>query len=544
MNSVTDSLCNDPLKLQAEVATLRDFVKEKDHTIAEKDTALTEKSQRIEQLLDYILLLRKRQFGASADTPNKDQIALFDEAELESLLAELDLPVDQDDAQPKAQTPAPAEPKKPVRGPLPLHFNRIEKILDLSEAQKTAMGDDWTFIGYDISEQLAVIPRQHYVVVYKRAKYVPNHENVAGAEQGVRIAPRPEQILPKSIAHSSVIADVVTRKFVDGLPLYRQQSIYARDGIDLSRQTMSGWIIRLHESLQPLMAAMKRLLYQGRAIHIDETRLQVLNEPNKKNAQLSYMWVYVGGPTNKPTVWFQYADTRSGRVPVQFLSLGQEENADAAMYLVTDAYAGYNALAAASGILGQAACWAHVRRGFVEATHGRKNNAAAHQMVALIGKLYQIERRLKDKTPEQKKAIRQEQATRVLDKIRIWLDQKASRVLPKSPLGKAITYTLNAWPKLTTYLEDGHIAIDNNIAENAIRPFVIGRKNFLFSGSPRGAAASATLYSLVETAKANGLEPWAYLNYLFEKLPTAKTAQAIDALLPQNLKMSDLKGVG
>jgi hypothetical protein len=210
------------------------------------------------------------------------------------------------------------------------------------------------------------------------------------------------------------------------------------------------------------------------------------------------------------------------------------------MYLVTDGYEGYNALSQSPGILAHAACWAHVRRRFVEATHGRKNTAAAHQMVALIRKLYQIERNAKESSPAARKALRQEQAKPILDKIKQWLDQKVPQVLPKSPLGTAIAYTLKLWPKLTTYLEDGHIAIDNNRAENAIRPFVIGRKAWLFSGSPRGAQASATLYTLVETAKANDLEPWAYLNYLFEKLPAAKSEQALLALLPQNLKTEDL----
>ena len=214
------------------------------------------------------------------------------------------------------------------------------------------------------------------------------------------------------------------------------------------------------------------------------------------------------------------------------------------MYLITDGYTGYNGLSQMPGILGHAACWAHVRRRFVDATHGRKNTAAAHQMVALIRKLYQIERSAKeaDKSPDERQAIRQEQAGPILDRIKEWLDQKVVQVLPKSPLGEAIAYTLGLWPKLTTYLEDGHIEIDNNKAENAIRPFVIGRKNFLFSGSPRGADASATMYTLVESAKANSLEPWAYLNYLFEKLPVAKSEQALVALLPQNLKMDDLKG--
>ncbi|HEC12032.1 MAG TPA: IS66 family transposase [Acidiferrobacteraceae bacterium] len=529
MHSSVVSLPDDPIQLKAEVVQLRDSVKE-------KEQALTEKAQRIEQLLDYILLLRKRQFGASADRTNKNQASLFDEAELEQLLAELDLPADPDEdksAPQKKATDEQDEKKKPVHRALPADLNRIEKIIDLSDEGKAAMGDDI---------MLAVIPRQHYVITFKRAKYAPNHDAVAGVEQGIQIAPRPDQILPKSIAHSSVIADVVVRKFVDGLPFYRQEVIYRRDNIDLSRQTMSGWILQLHERLTPLMAVMKRLLYQGRVIHIDETRLQVLNEPNRDNTQLSYMWVYGGGPPDQLVIWYQYADSRGSEVPVDFLFPTEEVLPEYEMYLVTDGYEGYNALSKSPGILGHGACWAHVRRRFVEATHGRKNTAVAHQMVALISKLYHVERTARDKNPQEREAIRQKKAAPILDKIKVWLDEKVTRVLPKSPLGTAITYTLNLWPKLMTCLEDGHIEIDNNKAENAIRPFVIGRKNFLFSGSPRGAHASATLYTLVEPAKANKLEPWAYLNYLFEQLPLATSEQALLDLLPQNLKMEDLKG--
>lgn len=531
MKSTAFTLSDNPDQLKAQVIELRGAVEEKEQALAEKE-------QRIEQLLDYILLLRKRRFGASADRPNKDQIALFDEAELEQLLADLELP-EVVDSKPTIREKT--QSKKPVRRPLPAHFNRVEKVIDLPDEEKAAMGDDWTFMGYDISEQLAIIPRQHYVIQYKRAKYVPINEEVAGGEQGVRIAPRPNQILPKSIAHSSVIADVVTRKFVDGLPFYRQEAIHAREGIDLSRQTMSGWVIQLHERLTPLMAAMKQLLYQGPVIYIDETRLQVLNEPGRENTQVSYMWVYGGGAPDKPVIWYHYADSRSGEVPEEFLYPKERDPPGGTRYLVTDGYSGYNALSKAPGILGHAACWAHVRRKYIEATHGRKNTAAAHQMVALIGKLYQVERATREKTPGERKAIRQARAGPILDKIKVWLDEKVVQVLPKSPLGGAISYTLGLWPKLTTYLEDGNIPLDNNKIENAIRPFVIGRKNFLFSGSPRGADASATLYTLVESAKANNLEPWAYLNYLFEKLPAAKSEQALLALLPQNLKTEDLK---
>jgi transposase len=182
-----------------------------------------------------------------------------------------------------------------------------------------------------------------------------------------------------------------------------------------------------------------------------------------------------------------------------------------------------------------------VRRKFVDAAKGRKSTAAAHPMVAYIGKLYAVERVLREAGPEERGRIRREKSAPILETIKAWLDEKQKKTLPKGLLGKAIGYALGQWPILTTFLQDGHLAIDNNKAENAIRPFVIGRKNGLFAGSSRGAQASALLYSLIETAKANGLEPWAYLNHLFEQLPIAKTPEAIEALLPHNLKMDDLK---
>ena len=536
MNSAVLSLPNDPDQLKAEVIQLREIVQE-------KERSLDKKEQRIEQLLDYILILRKRQFGRSSEQFNINQCNLFDEAELEQLLGELDLPIEPDEVAAPAQEQAESDKKQPKRRPLPEHLNRIEKIIDFSDEEKAAMKGKWTFIGYETSEQLAVIPRQHYVILFKRAKYVAKNVDVAGAEQGVIIAPRADQIIPKSIAHSSVIADIVTRKFVDGLPLYRQEKIYARDGIELSRQTMSGLVIQLHEKLSPLMEAMKKILYQGDVLHLDETRLQVLNEPGKENTQLSYIWVYVGGPPDKPVVWHQYADSRSSSVPVDFLypdGSGDVIEPEWSFTIMTDGYSGYHALSGMPGIKWHAACWAHARRKFVEAAAGRKNQAAAHQMVAMIAKLYLIERSAKEMSPEERREIRQSQAKPLLEKIKNWLDSKGGKVLPKSLLGKAIRYTLNLWPQLIIYVEDGNIPIDNNPAENAIRPFVIGRRNWLFSGSPRGAHASATLYTLIETAKANQLEPWAYLNYLFEKLPTAKSEQALLSLLPQNLKMEDL----
>jgi hypothetical protein len=228
------------------------------------------------------------------------------------------------------------------------------------------------------------------------------------------------------------------------------------------------------------MAAMKAVFYQGRVIHIDETRLQVLKEPGREATQQSFMWVYRGGPPDRPVIWFQYAETRSGEVPKKFLFPGGMAPAPGSdpppgLYLLTDGYSAYKALAREAGIVGHAACWAHVRRKFVEGAQGRKNTTAAHQMVALIGKLYAIERELRDSSPTERKAAREARSKPIVDKIKAWLEEKAPRVLPKGLLGQAIAYTLGLWPQLTTFLEDGHIPLDNNLAENAIRPIVVKR---------------------------------------------------------------------
>jgi transposase len=546
MQSAATQRPHDPLERHAEVVRLQERLAASEQRHAQQAQLLEERERRIEQLLDYITLLKRKRFGPSAERIPADQLKLFDEAELETLIGELEEELEQPPA-PQTKAPAPEQPKaKPVRRALPEPLPRVDRIIDLREAEKQAMGSDWTFIGYEESEQLAVIPRQPYVIRFKRAKYVPINEDVPGAERGVVMAPRAPQILPKAIGHSSLIADVVVGKFVDALPLYRQEKIFAREGIDLSRQTMAGWMIQLDEKLTSLMAAMKGVLYHGRVIHIDETRLQVLEEPGRAASQQSYMWVYRGGPPDRPVVWFQYAETRSGDVPREFLFPGGAAPAAGrdpppGLYLLTDGYSAYNALAREAGIAGHAACFAHVRRKFVEAATGRKNTAAAHQMVALISQLYAIERRLRDRSPEERRAEREAHSRPLLDKIKAWLEENAAKVLPKGLLGQAIAYALGLWPQLTTFLEDGHIPIDNNLAENAIRPFVIGRKGWLFAGSPRGAHASATLYSLIETAKANALGPRAYLTFLFERLPEARTAAAIEALLPQNLKPEDLK---
>jgi transposase len=544
---------SDPMILQGIIAQLHtqldEHVAAMQRERAHHAATLEQQRQRIDQLLEYIELLRRKRFGPSTDRVPDAQLKLFDEAELEALIGELEAQLPAAAPPPPDPTPDPTPPPKrpPVRRPLPEHLPRVERILDLSADEKAALGADWTFIGYDTSEQLAIIPRQTYVIQFKRAKYVARDEDVPGAEVGVKIAPRAVQIIPKSIAHSSLLAAIVTAKFVDALPLYRQEKIFAREGIELSRQTMAGLLMQLHTPLTPVAAALQDLLRQGPVIHIDETPVQVLREPGRTPEQKSYMWVFCGGPPGAPVRWFKYAPSRATAVPQAVLFPPDADPPDGApppsFYLQSDGYSAYHVLATAPGVTGHAGCWAHVRRKFVEAASGR-NASAAQQMVALIGELYTVEHSVREADPATRQATRLARSRPILDTIKQWLDTTAPRVLPKGLLGRAIGYALGQWPTLTTFLDDGHLEIDNNTAENAIRPFVIGRKNWLFAGSPKGAEVSATLYSLIETAKANGLEPWAYLNHLFEHLPMAKTPEAIAALLPHNLKLDDLRREG
>ncbi len=427
------------------VRELVSSLEHKDHLLVEQKQQLDKKDQEIEDLLAMVQLLRQKRFGRSSEAFNPDQLQIFDETQLDELLKqeepEEEHPVITDTTEDKPK-------KKPRRRPLPAAYQRIENIIDLSDEEKATMGSDWVFIGYDSAEQLSVIPRQHYVIVTKRAKYAPVNESVKGAEQGIRTAPRPDQIIPKSIAHSSVIADAIANKFIDGLPFYRQAKRYQAEGVELSRQTMSGWTLQLITPLTPLMKLLKRRLYEGPVMHLDETRFQVLGEADRDNTQKSYMYVYKGGPPDKPVVWFDYADNKGSQVPLDFLFPSDEKVPEStSMVLVTDDYSGFNALAAHPAIKGHAACWAHTRRKYHEASLGRNKNASAFQMLGLIGKLYQIERQVKDQPCEQKRSVRQQQAKPILDKIRQWLDKQLPRVTPKSDLGKAIRYTDKLWDK-------------------------------------------------------------------------------------------------
>ena len=288
--------------------------------------------------------------------------------------------------------------------------------------------------------------------------------------------------------------------------------------------------------VQPLINLMHEQLLSHDIMQMDETTVQVLKESGKKAQSKSYLWLQRGGPLEHPVVLYHYDPGRGAEVAKRLLEGFKG-------YLQTDGYDGYNAAVAENDLV-HVGCMAHARRKFndaVKAQGKNKKRGKAHRGLTLIQKLYRVEKQARKLTPEKRYAQRQLYAKPILDEMRAWLENALPQVPPSSVTGKALHYLHNEWDKLIRYLEDGRLEIDNNAAENAIRPFVVGRKNWLFSDSVKGVTASANLYSLIETAKANGLEPYAYLRYLFTELPKAQTVDAIEALLPGKLDADQIK---
>jgi hypothetical protein len=343
----------------------------------------------------------------------------------------------------------------------------------------------------------------------------------------------PAQPLPKSNCSPALAAFVAVSKYADGLPLYRLEGILNRYMISVSRTAMACWMIKLGDLVTPLINLFNEVMLSYDVLQMDETTVQVLKEDGREARTKSFMWVRRGGAPGQPVILFDYAPTRAASVPLRLLE-------DYEGFLQSDDYAGYNAAAKRAGVK-HVGCLDHARRRFVKAVQAQHAIAGAEKGLApealkIIGKLYAVEKLARDAkmTPEQRHKLRQEKSKPIWDELRAWLDKNLGAVPPQSLTGKAITYLAADWPRLIRYLEDGRVEISNVRVENAIRPFVVGRKAWLFSDTPAGCHASAKLYSIIETAKANGLEPFAYLRLIFEKLPQATTLADVEALLPWN----------
>lgn len=489
--------------------------------LAAKNNSLKEKNNRIKILEDYILSLKQKQFGSSSEKLSPTQAGLFDEAD------DAEATVEADSNSPVESIDIPAYSRSKRRVSIPADIPRIDIVHDVPDGQKVCPHDGTALkrIGSETHEQLDIIPATVQVLNHIRYKYA-----CPCCEQYLITATKPAQAIEKSIASAGLLAYIATQKYVDGLPLYRQVEIFKRIGIEMDRGTLASWMVKSGQLVQPLINLIHEKILAQPFLHMDETQVQVLNEPNKTAQSNSYMWVLRSTQSTASAVLFRYEPSRSGAAATDLLD-------GFTGALMVDGYEGYNAACMKNSIT-RLGCWAHARRKFIEAQKAqlKGKTGKADQALAYIQQLYRVEQSINDKTTDEKYQARQQQSQAILDKLKHWLDKSLPQVPPKTALGKALYYLASQWPRLINYIQSGDYPIDNNAAENAIRPFVIGRKNWLFSASQQGATSSANLYSLIETAKANGLEPFAYLKRIFAELPTVTTLEQIEILLPWNLK--------
>lgn len=506
---------NAAAELVLEVQQLRE-------TLSRKDQLLENNKQRIRQLEDMLRNFTHRQFGASSEK-NPDQQTLFNEAETEANIAGMTAADEDGDT---VTVPA-HKRKRHRRASIPDWVEREDIIHDLPESEKVCPHDGTALkcIGEESHEQLDLIPAQIKALRHIRKKYA-----CPCCEGYLITARKPKQPIEKSIASPGLLAHIILSKYADALPLYRQTEIFKRLGIELDRGSLANWMIRCGELLQPLLNLLHDKLMEQPMLHMDETPVQVLNEPGKTAQSQSYMWVIAGGSASTPAVLFHYSDSRSQATPNSLLE-------GYAGGLMVDGYEGYKAIGDRESVQ-RLGCWAHARRKFIEAQRGqpKKKQGRADYALAQIQKLYAIEKQIKDEPPDKRHQVRQEKARPIIDHLKQWLEKSIQQVAPKMPIGKALSYLHNQWDRLVAYLDDGRYPIDNNRAENAIRPFVIGRKNWLFSYSQAGAKASANLYGLIETAKANNVNLYDYFKVVLTQLPNANSVEAIEQFLPWEFK--------
>ena len=513
-------------ELLAVIAGFQQQLALKDEALQSKEEAIQRRDAHILLLEELLRLRRIQRFAASSEKLH--QLQLFDEAELEAdidaLLAQLP------DEQPQT---AEAKAKPRQRGfSASLLRERIE--LTLSDEQKA--GASKVFFT-KVKEELQFIPAQLKVLEIWQEKAVFERDG----EEVIIAANRPEHPLGKCIATPSLLGYIITSKYADGLPLYRLEQMFKRLGQEVSRTSMAHWIIRLDEVFQPLMNLLREEQNNATYLQADETRIQVLKEEGKTAQSDKWMWVTRGGPPGRPSVLFEYDPSRAGSVPVRLLD-------GFSGILQADGYSGYSQVCKESGLT-RIGCWDHARRKFIEATQaapsvakGKSKPGASKADVALgyIGKLYAIEREQKERSDAERYQARQTRSMPLLAELKTWLENNVGKVMKGSLTRKAMEYTLGQWSYLVGYCERGDLHISNVLAENAIRPFAVGRKAWLFADSAQGAKASATCYSLLETAKANDLEPSAYINHVLAQIGEADTLEKLEALLPWNVPLEPI----
>ncbi len=490
MTDATDTLPNNLQALKALVAAQR---------------------AEIERLKMMIAKLRRTQFGRSSE-------------QLDAMIDQLQLGLEKLQVNQAELTP-PIEPTPrivPRRKPLPEHLPR-EIHVHQPDSQCSGCGGTLRYLGEDVAEMLEYVPARFKVIRHVRPKWV------CGCCEHIAQVPAPSRPIARGLAGPGLLAHVLVSKFVDHLPLYRQSEIYAREGVELERSTLADWVGQSSQLLRPLLNALERHVMSGHKVHADDTPIGVL-APGSGKTKTARLWTYVrddrpAGYTTPSAVWFAYSPDRKGEHPRTHLK-------EFSGILQADGYAGFTQLYA-TGAIQEAACWAHARRKFYD-VYKDLASPLATKALQRITALYAIEGEIRGQPPDLRRTVRQSRASPLLEQLEVWLNQTLTQVSKKSALGGAILYALNRWQALTRYCDDGRIEIDNNAAERALRAVALGRKNYLFVGSNAGGERAAAIYSLVGSAKLNGLNPQAYLTHVLERIAD-HPINRVDELLPWNI---------
>lgn len=480
-------------------------------------------------LHERIKLLLSNQYGSQSERFKAPSEPVFDEPQI---TAEKTESIESAEEEIRAQ-PAAKEEKKTGRRPLPAALPREEIICDLPETERLCTcGSVKSCMGEEVSEQLEYIPAKTYVRRFVVKKYACR----ACDAPGIIKAKMPQQPLPKSLAGPGLLAQILTAKYLYHLPLYRQEAVLQSAGVDIPRATTSLWVIKCAELLRPLVNLLGDNIRDYEVSYADETRVQVLKEASAKPGKQFFMWCFSGGRPQHFSSVFVYSKSRAHSIPLDFFG------SDYTGYVHCDGYSGYESMSAVnqSRLVG---CLLHARRKFFEITKVHKTPGLSHQAMEFFNDLAQIEQAIREQrlSPEDIKLYRTEHSKPILDRFKAWLDENKNLVPPKFPIGEAISYTLNQWPKLIKYLEDGRLEWSNNLSERLIKAFATGRKNWIFCNSIQGAEASSIIYSLIMTCRHHKIEVYEWLRYALTHLPSASTLEQIESLLPYNVNPDFLK---
>jgi len=505
-----DNLPTDPDALRALLIAER----------AEHATEMARVGSERDRLRAIIVALQRHRFGRRSEQLDPDQFALALE-DLEQSIAAAEA---QEERAASPQQSRPIRRRKINRGALPLHLPRIERVIDVVNKICPCCAGELHRIGEDVAERLDVIPLQFRVLVIRRPKYACR--TCSGT---VVQAPAPPRLIEGGLPTEALVAHVIVAKYADHCPLYRQAQIYARQGIDLDRSTLADWTGRGAWWLRPLHAKLLDELRASPKLFADETTAPVL-DPGRGRTKTGQLWAYArddrpwGGPA-PPAVAFVYAPDRKAERPAAHLGSFRG-------VLQVDGYAGYRALAK-SGQVQLAFCWSHVRRQFYEIAAGGPAPIAT-EALARIADLYTIEAEIRGRSADERRAVRQERARPLIETLKTWMEVKLATVSQKGNVAEAFRYALSRWDGLSRFLDDGHIEIDSNVVERAIRPLALNRKNALFAGSDGGGEHWAILASLIETCKLNDVDPEAYLHDVFAHFAQGHPINRLDAFLPWN----------